>query len=60
MSNRFAEHWLLDPKVEFLNHGAFGACPRPVLAVQSELRARLEADPVRFMLKELEPLLDAV
>ena len=59
MSNRFAEYWALDPKVEFLNHGAFGACPRPVLAVQSELRERLEADPVRFMLKELEPRLEA-
>jgi isopenicillin-N epimerase len=59
MPSRFAEHWLLDPKLDFLNHGSFGACPRPVLEAQSALRARLEADPVRFMVKELEPLLDA-
>lgn len=58
-SSRFAEHWLLEPQVDFLNHGAFGACPRPVLEAQSALRARLEAEPVRFMLNELEPLLDA-
>ncbi len=30
----------------------------PVLEAQSELRRRLEAEPVRFMVRELEPLLD--
>ena len=51
-------HWTLDPSVVFLNHGSFGATPRPVLDRQAELRARLEAEPVRFMVRELEPLLD--
>ncbi len=41
-----------------LNHGSFGACPRPVLVAQSELRARLERDPVGFFVVELEPLWD--
>jgi isopenicillin-N epimerase len=50
--------WLLDPSVTFLNHGSFGSCPRPVLEVQSELRARLEREPVHFFVRELEPLLD--
>lgn len=54
-----AEHWSLDPTVTFLNHGSFGACPRAVQKAQSELRARLEAQPVRFMLERLEPELDA-
>ena len=53
------EHWLLDQDVVFLNHGSFGATPRPVLAAQDEYRARLESEPVRFMVRELEPLLDA-
>ena len=56
MSGRF---WALDESVTFLNHGSFGACPRDVLAVQQALRDRLEAEPVRFLARELEGLLDA-
>lgn len=52
------EHWLLDPTVTFLNHGSFGAAPKAVLAKQNELRTQLEREPVRFMVRELEPLLD--
>lgn len=53
------EHWLLDPDITFLNHGSFGATPRAVLEKQDDLRARMEREPVRFMVRELEPLLDA-
>ena len=55
----FREFWLLDPEITFLNHGSFGATPIAVLAKQDEYRARLEREPVRFMVRELEPLLDA-
>jgi len=51
-------HWTLDPDVTFLNHGSFGATPNVVLEKQSELRAQMEREPVRFFLRELEPLLD--
>lgn len=50
--------WLLDPAVTFLNHGSFGACPRPVLEFQQKLRDRLERQPVKFLVRELEPLWD--
>src|SRR5262245_24254461 len=50
--------WLLDPKIKFLNHGSFGACPRAVLQFQSELRTRMEKQPIRFLVRDLEPLLD--
>ena len=50
--------WTLDPEVRYLNHGAFGACPAPVLARQHELRARLEREPVQFLQRDLEGLLD--
>ena len=52
------KHWLLDPNVVFLNHGSFGSCPRVVLEFQRQLRDRLERQPVRFMVRELEPLWD--
>jgi isopenicillin-N epimerase len=51
--------WLVDQQVAFLNHGSFGSCPRPVFEFQQELRARLERQPVRFFVRDLEPLLDA-
>ena len=50
--------WWLDPKIDFLNHGSFGACPKHVLKYQTEMRQRLEREPVTFMVRELEPLLD--
>ncbi len=51
--------WLLEPGLGFLNHGSFGACPREVLDVQAELRARLERQPVTFLVREIEGRLDA-
>ncbi len=58
MLSEHARHWELDPGVTFLNHGSFGAAPRPVLEAQQGWRARLEAEPVRFMAEELEPAMD--
>lgn len=48
-----ASHWTLDPDVAYLNHGSFGACPAAILAHQTELRARLERQPMDFLLRDL-------
>jgi isopenicillin-N epimerase len=50
--------WSLDPEIVFLNHGSFGACPLAILEVQRRYREQLEREPVRFFIRELEPLLD--
>jgi isopenicillin-N epimerase len=52
--------WVLEPEISFLNHGTFGACPAPVLEAQRVWRERMEAEPVRFLSRELEPRLDEV
>jgi len=51
--------WPLDRGVIFLNHGSFGACPSEVLRYQAALRAEMEAEPVRFLSRELDDRLDA-
>lgn len=50
--------WSLDPGIDYLNHGAFGACPISVLERQAEFRARMEQEPVQFLTREMQPLMD--
>ncbi len=57
--NPHRHHWLLEDGLAFLNHGSFGACPRAVIEEQVRLRAELERNPVRFLWREIEGLLDA-
>jgi isopenicillin-N epimerase len=47
------ERFALEADMAFLNHGSYGAAPKVVLAVQADLRHRLESQPVRFMSREL-------
>jgi isopenicillin-N epimerase len=50
--------WLLESQIDFLNHGSFGATPLAILNYQQSLRNRIEREPVRFFVRELETLLD--
>jgi len=49
--------FLLDPDVIFLNHGSFGACPRPVLEIFQEWQRELERQPVEFLGRRFKGLL---
>ena len=51
--------WALDQSVAYLNHGSFGACPTAVLDQQRMYRDQLEAEPVQFLTRNAQPLLDA-
>jgi selenocysteine lyase/cysteine desulfurase len=50
--------FLLDPEVAFLNHGSFGACPRPVFERYQAWQRELEREPIDFLDRRLPALLD--
>lgn len=52
-----AEQFLLRPDVVFLNHGSFGACPRPVFDTYQSWQRELELEPVDFIGRRLGDLL---
>jgi isopenicillin-N epimerase len=49
MNQSLRDEFLLDPDVVFLNHGSFGATPRPVFAAYQAWQRRLEWQPVQFL-----------
>jgi isopenicillin-N epimerase len=51
------EHFLLDPRIVFLNHGSFGACPREVLEARQALELEMEQNPVEFLARRSAGLL---
>jgi isopenicillin-N epimerase len=51
------EEFLLDPNVVFLNHGSFGACPRPVFEEYQRWQLELERQPVEFLSRRQQDLL---
>jgi len=53
------DDFLLDPEVVFLNHGSFGACPKPVFAEYQRWQRELEWQPVEFIGRRLEGLMEA-
>ena len=50
-------NFLLDPDVIFLNHGSFGATPRPVFTEYQRLQRELESQPVKFLARSYDGLM---
>ncbi|GLQ08626.1 aminotransferase class V [Devosia yakushimensis] len=53
MSENLARQFLLREDVVFLNHGSFGACPRPVFETYQRWQLDLERQPVEFLGRNL-------
>jgi isopenicillin-N epimerase len=51
------ELFLLRPDAAFLNHGSFGACPRPVFETYQAWQREIEAQPVEFLARRMSGLL---
>ncbi|MDX6487303.1 MAG: isopenicillin-N epimerase, partial [Gaiellaceae bacterium] len=51
------ELFLLDPEIVYLNHGSFGACPRPVFERYQAWQLELEREPADLLLRRLPELL---
>ncbi len=51
--NGLKDLFLLSSDVVFLNHGSFGATPRPVFETYQAWQERLEQEPVQFLVNEL-------
>jgi len=49
MAIGWREPFLLDPAVTYLNHGAYGATPRPVFEAYQRWQRELEREPVDFL-----------
>lgn len=52
------DQFLLASHVIFLNHGSFGACPKPVFDTYQGWQRELEAQPVEFLGRRADKLLD--
>lgn len=49
--------FLIRDDIIFLNHGSFGACPRPVFQRYQEWQRELEAQPIEFLLRRRQELM---
>src|SRR5579871_2849327 len=49
--NSIREQFYLSPEITYLNHGSFGACPKPIMEAHQRWQRTLEEEPVQFIVK---------
>ncbi len=57
MKSSLKKYFLLDPKVTYLNHGSFGATPKPVFKEYQRWQRELENQPVEFLGRRIAGLM---
>lgn len=50
--NNLKDQFLLNPEYRHLNHGSFGACPKPIFEDYQKWQLALERDPVDFFVNK--------
>ena len=50
--------FMLDPSITYLNHGSYGACPKPIFNDLIKWQKQLENEPVRHLAYDIYPLLE--
>lgn len=50
--------FMLDPEVTYLNHGSFGACPKPIFNSLIKWQKRLEKEPVKHLAHDIQYFLE--
>ena len=58
MNSTIKNHFMLDPEITHLNHGSFGACPRPIFEDLVHWQKQLELEPVKHLAFDIFPLLE--
>ena len=47
------DQYLLNNNIIFLNHGSFGACPKPVFNNYQQLQSLIETQPVQYFSEDI-------
>jgi len=58
ISESLKNQFQLDPKFIYLNHGSFGACPKPIFKERDKWQKEIEKQPVSFIEDRAIELLD--
>lgn len=56
--SRLLSEFILDPDWVYLNHGSFGACPKPVFDAYQYWQRELERQPTEFLGRRIKELLE--